>query len=220
MKKGSSCAEGLSRLEERLRSTKSREYRMRKRAEDVHGTRQRIVEATVELHRTVGLAATNAEIADRAQVTRATVYRHFPDAEHLFAACSAHWQAQQHPPDPERWVGPDAHSRLRAALRDVYRFYAEASDLLVQVDRDRALMPTGLAQAHAAEQAVLRDGVLALLPAATRRRLMVRRVVGHVLEFRTWHSLVEQGLGRRDAVELMAGLVERASEPRGGTVAS
>lgn len=188
---------------------------MHKRADDVHRTRQRIVEATVELHCTVGLGASIAEIADCAQVTRATVYRHFPDAAQLFAACSAHWQAQQNPPDARRWVAADAPSRLRAALSDIYRFYAEASDLLLHVDRDRALMPAGLAEAHSAEQEALRDAVLALLQASARRRAMVRRVVGHVLAFRTWHSLVvEQGMGRRDAVELMAGLVERAAEPR------
>lgn len=188
---------------------------MRKRAEDVEHTRQRIVAATVELHGTVGFGASISQIADRAEVTRATVYRHFPDAARLFTACSAHWQAQQHPPDPGRWVAPDAPSRLRAALGDVYRFYAEAADMLMHVDRDRALMPAGLAEAHAAEQAALRDGVLALLEPTARRRPMARRVVGHVLQFRTWHSLVvEQGVGHRDAVELMAALVEQAAQPR------
>jgi hypothetical protein len=33
-------------------------------------------------------------------VTRLTVYRHFPDDDALFGACSAHWIAQQQLPDP------------------------------------------------------------------------------------------------------------------------
>src|SRR3712207_7691871 len=43
-------------------------------------TRHRIVEATVELHRTRGPANTTiSEIAQRAGVNRLTVYNHFPD---------------------------------------------------------------------------------------------------------------------------------------------
>src|SRR5579859_1136935 len=98
---------------------------MRRRAEHVDQTRQRIVEATVELHGTVGLAATTiAAIADRAGVTRLTVYRHFPDEAALIGACSAHWISQQQPPDPGTWsrIG-DPAERLRAGLADLYRFY-------------------------------------------------------------------------------------------------
>src|SRR5918999_188498 len=98
------CAPGEGRrqeLSEHQRSTKSRSYRMSRRAEGVAETRQRIVEATVELHGTVGPAAsTIAAIAERAGVTRLTVYRHFPDDEALWAACSGHWLSQQDPPDP------------------------------------------------------------------------------------------------------------------------
>ena len=65
------------------------------RAEQVNRTRGRIVEATVHLHATIGLAATTvAGIAQQAGVTRLTVYRHFPDVEELFAACKEHWSAQ------------------------------------------------------------------------------------------------------------------------------
>ena len=64
-------------------------------------TRQRIVEATVELHQTLGPAKTTIKaIAERAGVQRATVYNHFPDLQVLFAACNAYYY-QRHPmPDP------------------------------------------------------------------------------------------------------------------------
>ena len=52
-----------------------RTYRMQRRAELVDATRQRIVEATVRLHTTVGPAnASIAAIAEEAGVTRLTVY--------------------------------------------------------------------------------------------------------------------------------------------------
>ena len=88
-------------LSEQQRSSNSRVYRMARRADNVTGTRQRIVEATVALHGTVGPAATTVSaIAEAAGVTRLTVYRHFPDEDALFAACTAHWAAGQVLPDP------------------------------------------------------------------------------------------------------------------------
>src|ERR687888_296648 len=73
--------------------TTRRKYELKKRAEQLAETRRRITETTVELHRTVGPAATQiSEIARRAGVQRVTVYNHFPDDASLFAACSAHWR--------------------------------------------------------------------------------------------------------------------------------
>jgi hypothetical protein len=40
-------------------------------------------------------------IAETAGVTRLMAYRHFPDTNSLFDACTAHWAAQQQLPDPD-----------------------------------------------------------------------------------------------------------------------
>jgi AcrR family transcriptional regulator len=64
-------------------------------------TRQRIVEATVELHQTLGPAKTTIKaIAERAGVQRATVYHHFRDLQVLFEACNAHYYERHPMPDP------------------------------------------------------------------------------------------------------------------------
>src|SRR5919204_3974234 len=101
----------------------TRRYRKRLRAEHEQQTRQAITEAAVKLHGTVGPARTTVTaIAEEAGVQRATVYRHFPDEETLFAACSGHYMATHPPPDPSRWVEiADPADRLREALTDVYR---------------------------------------------------------------------------------------------------
>ena len=79
---------------------------MLRRVEQVDHTRQRIVEAAVSLHGSVGPARTTiAGVADAAGVTRVTVYRHFPDEEALYGACSVHWLSQQQAPDPSAWRG-------------------------------------------------------------------------------------------------------------------
>ena len=68
-------------------------------------TRQRIVEATVELHQTLGPAKTTIKaIAERAGVQRATVYNHFPDLQVLFEACNAYYYRRHPMPDPTSWV--------------------------------------------------------------------------------------------------------------------
>ena len=69
----------------------SRTYELKQRAERQQETRRRIVEAAVEIHTTLGPARTTVTaIAERAGVTRPTVYAHFADDHSLFQACSAH----------------------------------------------------------------------------------------------------------------------------------
>ena len=120
-----------------------RKYELKKRAEQVGETRQRITEATVELHRTVGPAATQiSEIARRAGVQRVTVYAHFPDETALFAACSAHWRALHPAPDPAPWLGcPDPGERLRLGLRELYAWYRETEPMTANILRDAELVP-------------------------------------------------------------------------------
>ncbi|MFE1320011.1 TetR/AcrR family transcriptional regulator [Kitasatospora phosalacinea] len=186
---------------------------MRKRAEDVGRTRQRIVEAAVHLHGTAGPAATSiAAIAERAGVTRLTVYRHFPDETALFQACSGHWLSQQQPPRPEAWAaigGPV--ERLTAGLTDLYRFYRAGEQMLTLVSRDLHAAPDSVREAWEARSRHY-AGVLAdAWPTAdgpTRRA-----VIGHAAAFSTWRSLCrEQGLTDRRAVEVMVTLVEAAGD--------
>jgi len=183
---------------------------MRRRAEQVDQTRRRIVEATVELHGSVGPAATTiAAIADRAGVTRLTVYRHFPDEAALFGACSAHWASRQQLPDPGSWSKiDDPAARLRAGLADLYRFYRAGAGMLTHIHRDLAVLP----ETH---QEALRDGdnlVRSILTApfdrASEERHRLCAAVGHAVSFWTWRSLcLDQGLTDTEAVALMTGMV-------------
>src|SRR3954465_13764446 len=104
-----------------------RRYELKKRAERLDETRRRILEATIELHRSVGPAATQiSEIARRAGVQRLTVYNHFPDERSLLSACSAHWRALHPAPDPAAWKDvEDGPARLRLALGELYAWYRE-----------------------------------------------------------------------------------------------
>ena len=85
-------------------SDQKRKYEKKRRAEAEAQTRQRITESAVALHGSLGPARTSMKaVADHAGVPRSTVYRHFPDEEALFGACSAHWAAENPPPDVTAW---------------------------------------------------------------------------------------------------------------------
>ncbi len=117
---------------------------MQRRAEQVDETRQRITEAAVHLHTTVGPSQTSiAAVAEEAGVTRLTVYRHFADLDELFVACRAHWLAQQPPPDPNGWPAiADRDTRVRQALTELYGWYRARGDELYPIYRDNASMPS------------------------------------------------------------------------------
>jgi len=183
---------------------------MRRRAEQVDQTRQRIVEATVELHGSVGPASTTiAAIADRAGVTRLTVYRHFPDEDALFGACSAHWIARQQLPDAGTWSGiGDPVARLRAGLADLYRFFRAGADMLTHIYRDFAALPEEHQQALRNQDTLFGDVLAAPFGRAGDEDRRLRAVVGHAISFWTWRSLcLDHGLTDAEAADAMTGMV-------------
>jgi AcrR family transcriptional regulator len=188
--------------------SKSRTYELKQRAERQQETRRRIVEAAVELHTTLGPSRTTVKaIAERAGVTRPTVYAHFPDARSLFQACSGHVREAVPPPDPTAWRAiADPGERLEAALRELYGYYERLEPLLANVQRDAAVMPL-VAEMNAYRVRSLEEISDVLLDAWSTRggaRARLRRAIGHALEFRTWQSLVRrQGCRADEAVQLM-----------------
>jgi AcrR family transcriptional regulator len=195
-----------------------RKYEMKKRAERQRETRRRIVEATVELHRTRGPAKTTiSEIAQRAGVNRLTVYNHFPHITDLLKACSRSWTERHPAPDPTSWAQiRDPKERLRTALAELYGFYARTEPMRANVLRDAQTMP---------ELAALLEGSIVPYLGAVRdllaegweiddagRRLLLA-MLELAIDFHTWRSLErESGLGREEAVEAMLEAV-RSSIP-------
>jgi AcrR family transcriptional regulator len=191
-----------------------RKYELKQRAERVAETRRRITEATLELHRTVGPAATQiSEVARRAGVQRRTVYNHFPDDASLFAACSAYWRALHPAPDPARWLElQDPYERLELALQDLYGWYRETEPMTAKVLRDAELLPAlgpiierGLGAYLEHVRGILTEP----FRSRGRRRERIDAAARAAVDFHLWRSLAP--LGDAEAAELSAALVERAA---------
>lgn len=168
-----------------------RKYELRRRAESQKQTRQKIVDATVHLHEKLGPRATTiSAIAEHAGVQRLTVYRHFPDDDALFAACSSHWLAGHPLPDPAVWRSfPEWRSRCRAGFAAIYAYYRHNHVMLASVFRD-ADMPVMQApmQGFAVFFRQMHDDMADLAPPALKSSKDFSGTISHALAFTTWQS--------------------------------
>lgn len=185
---------------------KKRKYRQTARAEQAAETRQQIVAAAVRLHETLGPAHTSIKaIAEEAGVQRLTVYRHFPDDESLFRACTSHW-LELHPPPAVAETG-DGPARTGQTLLALYRYYRQTERMWTVAYRD--IEQVEALHAPMAEVAAYFDAMHAALlaawqPAAGKRKA-VSATLRHALRFGTWQSLSQEKLSDRKIVALVLG---------------
>jgi AcrR family transcriptional regulator len=196
--------------------TGKRKYELKLRAEQLQETRLRITEATMELHRTVGPAATQiSEVARRAGVQRVTVYNHFPDDVSLLTACSAHWRSLHPAPDPSEWLGvPEARERTLLALNRLYAWYRETEPMTANVLRDAEVLPQlrgVLAHSLAPYLEAVRASIVNPWVSRAAEKEALEAAVGAVTDFHFWRSLAPLGDDR--AAELGGRLVAAACEP-------
>jgi AcrR family transcriptional regulator len=178
---------------------RARRYELRKRADTMAETRQRITEAAVALHGSIGPARTTvAAIAERAGVQRHTVYRHFPTEADVFAACTQHYSALHPWPDPAAWDGD-----TNTALNELYAYYAEVEPMMTNALRDAEVTPI----VAAAMQPYL-DYLEKVTGLLTDGSALTTAAIRHAVDFRTWRSLVRQNeLPPSDAVRLMTRMI-------------
>jgi AcrR family transcriptional regulator len=194
---------------------KKRPYKMRQRAESQEQTRQRIVEATAELHGSVGPRDTTiSAVAELAGVQRLTVYRHFPDEESLFKACSSHWLSVNPPPNASDWADVEnGEQKTSAALNAIYHYYSDTCSMWSLVYRDSDLVPAmekPLEEFHAYLDQIC-DRLCTSWHPRGRRPRKLDATVRHVLRFSTWSSLDELELDDAEKADLALRWISSAS---------
>jgi AcrR family transcriptional regulator len=184
----------------------TRKYELKRRAERQAETRQRIVEAAVELHAKKGPARTTlSDVARLAGVQRHTLYRHFPDERSLFLACSGLHLDANPPPVGEAWRGiADPAERLRAGLGELYAYFERNEEMFASVFRD--------AEVHqlTRETVELRAGkAMAAIRNALAQGLEAPRqaMLGLALDFFTWRNLHRSGLSSAAAADAMVAAI-------------
>lgn len=181
-----------------------RKYAMGKRAEAVEHTRRRILEATMAVHDEQGIVDGRwPDIAERAGVSLATLYRHYPTLEELVSACGALTMDLVRPPAPDEaeavFAGARSREeRLRRLVEATFGFYERAGRMVDNVRRDRDRLPV-LARYHAELEAGLDAlAVEAFRPLGGRPADV--RLARALLDVRVWESLRERGLDQEEAV--------------------
>ena len=191
-----------------VRTSKSgrRPYRLGRRAETSEETRQRLVEATFQLHAERGIAETSMkDIAERAGVSVGTVYHHFPSYGDAIVACGAY--TTEHVPAPSNAVFAGAatrEERIARLARALFDYYGRVP-ALESVRRDRELSPA--LDAFAREEA------------RNRRRLVAEAVgpdgpaalAAALLDLDAYRALRREGFSAADAADRVATLLNLAS---------
>lgn len=180
-----------------------RPYTLKRRAEQQEHTRQRIVEAAVDLHSSLGPGRTTISmVAERAGVQRHTLYAHFPDERSLYLACSGLAFERDPLPDAEAWRAiKNPRARLRVGLHAIYDWYERNAGLVACALRD--------AEYHALTREI---AALKYVPQMTAyHEVLGKSLTGRqrpllhlALSFFTWRILVlESGLKQEAAVSAM-----------------
>lgn len=186
----------------------ARSYTLKRRADQQAQTRQRIVDAAIDLHGTVGPARTSLSmIAEKAGVQRSTLYAHFPDEKSLLLACSGESLERDPPPDADAWRSiADRAERLRTGLTAIYGWYGDNAQLLACVLRDaehyapvREISALRYGPIIGGWREVLGEGL------SKAQQALLHLALG----YHSWRALVlEAGLTNEAAAELLVQTIE------------
>lgn len=169
-----------------------RRYARRQREAAREGTRRRIVDAVVALHAEKGvLGTTYADVAQRADVSVATVYNHFPARADLLHAGGGELASRAPRLEPEMFEGHgDVPARLAALVRAVFEDHRHWVPWKRWVVGEASVVPELRASMERARTTRLGLVVQALAPGfagSPPARLVA--LVDALLDFSAWSAL-------------------------------
>jgi AcrR family transcriptional regulator len=180
-------------------------YRMTQRAAAAESTRQRIVEATLELHGERGAVATShKDVARRADVSVGTVYHHFPTQESIVHACGLRFH-ELNPPPPLECIDPRAprSERVAALTRALVARYAGKPGLerLRAERREIEALDAGM---RFGEEAVAQLIRRALGKGAGKKRVAI---VAAIADMAVINRLLESGMSQPQIAKTLASII-------------
>ena len=180
---------------------------MGKRRVAVEETRQRILEATLALHSEKGIFGTSwQDIAQRADVSVATVYKHFPSLDELVPACGELMYAITRPPSledaPEIFAG--AHSleeRLKRLISELFDFYERGASYIETDFQERQLSAVQEWEAYwrATIEGLAREALSS--PVGPDERTV--QAVSTLVDFSVFKSFMERDIPKEQAKQIM-----------------
>lgn len=168
-----------------------RKYEMTRRAAMAVATRQRIVEATLQLHIERGVLGTSMrDIAARADVAPGTVARHFPDYEDIVTAYEL--VRERYPaPTSEIFHGTSTiEERVERLVMAWFTFHAVRPNYY-SLQADRAAVPSLDAYLLEVEEQHRALCARALGPKHARQARI--RQLRALTDYGVWRSLADQG---------------------------
>lgn len=183
---------------------------MDRRRAGVEETRQRILEATLALHSQFGIFGTSwKDIAKRADVSVATVYKHFPSLDELVPACGAMVNELVDPPSiqdaPEIFSGTvSLQDRLARLISTLFDFYQRGEPYL-EVDIRERQMPA--VQEWEADMRATREGLVREALHSIQPDEATVRAVSALLDFPVFKSFRRQDVTRQQAEEIVQSML-------------
>ena len=179
---------------------------MDKRRAAVEETRQRILEATLTLHSEKGIFGTSwQDIAERADVSVGTVYKHFPSLDELVPACGELMYNITRPPSLEDtsqiFAGAGTlEERLERLISELFDFYERGASYIETDFQERQLPAVQEWEAYwrATIEGLTRE---ALHPSQPDQRTV--QAVGALIDFSVFKSFSERGIPKEQAAEIM-----------------
>ena len=186
-----------------------RQYVMDRRAAASEATRQRVIEAATSLHAERGAANTRwVDIAERADVALATVYRYFPGYDELIPACTGFGLTTLKPPTPEIFGrAASVGRRVTALVREAFGFWERAHPWMRHRECDRRAIPA-VEAFHRTQEARFESLVrTALGPLARRQRLLDATV--SLSGYSSWAAFHARGVPTDEAAALVTEILTR-----------
>jgi AcrR family transcriptional regulator len=198
-----------------------RNYKMSKRAAAQADTRARIVAATVEAHRELGVGATSwDEIARRAGVGVGTVYRHFRSLDDLLPACGQIVEETMALPTADQIAhafdgARSSQARIHRLVQLVFDIYERAAPFIHNIRNEHKRLPQ-LEPWHQTIESTL-DALLREALSPVRPNRAQSETARALLDLASWQAFKQRDLTTDEIVDTVARLISSTIRSRQGT---